>query len=311
MATLLASYGRLWAKGARLTRRDAYAGERRKRLPLPGYPFERTRHWLPAQQGGPIERAQPQAPAVAPVAAPVAVDTPRAAAVETDDVRHALTRIWTECLGHERITPTDDFFALGGDSLLAGRVLARIHERLNAELTLEAFFSAPTIDGLACAIHMQAEPAQPAERAAMTPDGRPAAGPRRAPMSFQQRRLWTLERLGMGGSVFHLPQCLHLHGDVDRAALHAALGGLVARHPVLRTSFHEGRTAAASSTCMPTRRSRCRSMRTPATRTTRTTRCARSSRSIATRCGRSRSISRGRRCSARGCSNSGRAARAC
>lgn len=240
MATLLASYGRLWAKGARLTRRDAYAGERRKRLPLPGYPFERTRHWLPAQQGGPIERAQPQAPAVAPVAAPVAVDTPRAAAVETDDVRHALTRIWTECLGHERITPTDDFFALGGDSLLAGRVLARIHERLNAELTLEAFFSAPTIDGLACAIHMQAEPAQPAERAAMTPDGRPAAGPRRAPMSFQQRRLWTLERLGMGGSVFHLPQCLHLHGDVDRAALHAALGGLVARHPVLRTSFHEG-----------------------------------------------------------------------
>ena len=59
-------------------------------------------------------------------------------------------------------------------------------------------------------------------------------------MSFQQRRLWTLERLGMGGSVFHLPQCLHLHGDVDRAALHAALGGLVARHPVLRTSFHEG-----------------------------------------------------------------------
>ncbi|OXI15956.1 hybrid non-ribosomal peptide synthetase/type I polyketide synthase [Burkholderia sp. AU15512] len=240
MATLLAGYGRLWAKGARLTRRDAYAGERRKRLPLPGYPFERTRHWLPAQQGGPIERAQPQAPAVAPVAAPVAVDTPRAAAVETDDVRHALTRIWTECLGHERITPTDDFFALGGDSLLAGRVLARIHERLNAELTLEAFFSAPTIDGLACAIRMQAAPAQPAERAATTPAGRPAAGPRRAPMSFQQRRLWTLERLGMGGSVFHLPQCLHLHGDVDRAALHAALDGLVARHPVLRTSFHEG-----------------------------------------------------------------------
>ncbi|RQT16294.1 non-ribosomal peptide synthetase/type I polyketide synthase [Burkholderia contaminans] len=240
MATLLAGYGRLWAKGARLTRRDAYAGERRKRLPLPGYPFERTRHWLPARQGGPIERTQPQAPAVAPVAAPVAVDTPRAAAVETDDVRHALTRIWTECLGHERITPTDDFFALGGDSLLAGRVLVRIHERLNAELTLEAFFSAPTIDGLACAIRMQAEPAQPAERAATTPDGLPAAGPRRAPMSFQQRRLWTLERLGMGGSVFHLPQCLHLHGDVDRAALHAALGGLVERHPVLRTSFHEG-----------------------------------------------------------------------
>ncbi|WP_175671503.1 non-ribosomal peptide synthetase/type I polyketide synthase [Burkholderia ambifaria] len=242
MATLLAGYGRLWAKGARLTRRDAYAGERRKRLPLPGYPFERTRHWLPAQQGGPVGRARPDAPApaVASVAAPAAVDIPPAAPAETDDVLHALTRIWTECLGHERIAPTDDFFELGGDSLLAGRVLTRIHERLNAELTLEAFFSAPTIGGLARAIRVLAEPAQPDVQAATTPDNLPAAGPRRAPMSFQQRRLWTLERLGMGGSVFHLPQCLHLHGDVDRAALHSALAGLVARHPVLRTSFHDG-----------------------------------------------------------------------
>ena len=91
---------------------------------------------------------------------------PRAAAVETDDVRHALTRIWTECLGHERITPTDDFFALGGDSLLAGRVLARIHERLNAELTLEAFFSAPTIDGWPARFTCRPNPRNP-------PSGRP------------------------------------------------------------------------------------------------------------------------------------------
>lgn len=240
MATLLASYGRLWAKGARLTQRDTYAGERRKRLPLPGYPFERTRHWLPARQH--IERVQPEAPSssIAAGAAVVAVDTPPAASVETDDVRHALTRIWTECLGHERITPTDDFFELGGDSLLAGRVLTRIHERLNAELTLEAFFGAPTIDALARAIRAQSEPTLPAVEGTTMPDGLPGAGPRRAPMSFQQRRLWTLERLGMGGSVFHLPQCLHLYGDLDRAALHAALAGLVVRHPVLRTSFHEG-----------------------------------------------------------------------
>ncbi|HHL4080948.1 amino acid adenylation domain-containing protein [Burkholderia sola] len=239
MVTLLAGYGRLWAKGARLTRRDAYAGERRKRLPLPGYPFERTRHWLPAQH---IARVQPEAlpPSIAAVAAPAAVDTAPAASAETDDVRHALTRIWTECLGHERIAPTDDFFELGGDSLLAGRVLTRIHERLKAELTLDAFFGAPTIDGLARAIRVQSEATPPAMQAATTPACLPGAGPRRAPMSFQQRRLWTLERLGMGGSVFHLPQCLHLHGELDRAALHAALEGLVARHPALRTSFHEG-----------------------------------------------------------------------
>ncbi|UVS84492.1 amino acid adenylation domain-containing protein [Burkholderia glumae] len=251
-AALAELHGRLWMAGARLARRDAYAGERRQRLPLPGYAFARTRHWLPAQSaaGDAGETAPPartdrvETVAATPAASGTALlaEAPGAA---SGSLGGTVTRIWTECFGYQQIAPNANFFELGGDSLLATRVLSRVHERTGREVSIAAFFNAPTIAGLVAALETPTPPVgdEPApERAAADAAApvadAPAALPRRATMSFQQRRLWTLEQLGFGGVVFHLPQCLHLRGPLDRAALQRALEALVARHPALRTSFH-------------------------------------------------------------------------
>lgn len=236
--SLIDSYGRLWSRGARLQCRHAYRDETRQRLPLPGYPFEQTRYWLPARALATVSSIVNAPEKTVVASAAVATEaTKTAKARPLSMVELTLTNIWKECLGYEQIAPTDDFFALGGDSLLAGRIITRIQERLQVDLPLITFFNHSTIAGLATVLN------QPA-RAAAAPDDVPSlpqAQPRRlAPLSFQQGRLWTLERLGMGGRVFHLPQCIHLRGQVDRRAIAAALAELVKRHPTLRTSFHVG-----------------------------------------------------------------------
>src|SRR5207302_8689474 len=62
---------------------------------------------------------------------------------------HRLAKIWAEVLGVARVGANDDFFALGGESLKATRVIARVLDLCGAELTHRCFFEAPILSALA------------------------------------------------------------------------------------------------------------------------------------------------------------------
>ncbi|TDI84955.1 MAG: AMP-dependent synthetase [Caldithrix sp.] len=64
-------------------------------------------------------------------------------------VENTLANIWTEVLGIERVGINDNFFALGGDSLLAAQIVSRIHTAFQIELQLKAIFKDPTLAGQA------------------------------------------------------------------------------------------------------------------------------------------------------------------
>jgi amino acid adenylation domain-containing protein len=59
------------------------------------------------------------------------------------------------------------------------------------------------------------------------------------PLSFAQERLWFLDRLQQGGTAYNHLEALRLSGSLDAAALERALGEIVRRHDVLRTTFRE------------------------------------------------------------------------
>jgi acyl transferase domain-containing protein len=144
---LLGALGRAWAAGAEVDWRAVHGGEARRRVPLPTYPFERKRFW--------IDRAQRPGFVLPLPAAAAAADEAEAAAGDPREgwsaTERAVGRIWETLIG---AAPGlhDDFFAEGGDSVMATQLVARIRAELGAEIAVRAVFDAPTVAALAAVV---------------------------------------------------------------------------------------------------------------------------------------------------------------
>ena len=138
LATVLTAAGQLWVAGARLHPGAFHPGEVRRRLHLPTYPFQRQRYWWTGQVPAPA--------APPPDTRPPAGTTPPASSSELEA---RLVEFWQEAFGVSAITPLDDFFALGGTSLLAIGILARVRETFPVEVSFADLFRTRTIRGLA------------------------------------------------------------------------------------------------------------------------------------------------------------------
>ncbi|WP_394849971.1 amino acid adenylation domain-containing protein [Pendulispora brunnea] len=147
------------------------------------------------------------------------------------ELESKLAAIWSEVLDVSRLGVTQDFFDLGGDSLLATRLVSRVRRELEVELPLRALFGAPTVAGLATVVEQA--------RGADAPiAGRFERVPReRARLSFPQERMWFLEQLYPGTATQNVPLVLRLEGLLPLAVLERALAELSARHESLRTTF--------------------------------------------------------------------------
>ncbi|MEW5926854.1 MAG: non-ribosomal peptide synthase/polyketide synthase [Gemmatimonadota bacterium] len=180
---------------------------------------------LPLTPGGKVDRRalpEPEAGA-AGEAEFVAPSTP---------VQEILAEIWAAVLDAGSVGAADDFFALGGHSLLGTQVVARVRDALGVELPLRALFEAPTLAGLAGRIEaLRSTGSEGAPPIARTPRGGPL------PASFAQRRLWFIDRLEPGSAAYNMPYALRLRGRFDPALLGRCLTEAARRHETLRTVF--------------------------------------------------------------------------
>jgi acyl carrier protein len=148
-----------------------------------------------------------------------------------------LAGLCSELLGVGRVNIQSSFFNLGGNSLSAMRLISRIQQSLHVELALRRVFEVASLRELASDIEACQRNSCAAPRIAA------AIRNHEMPASFAQQRLWFLDRLAPGTSLFNEFVAVRLRGDLDVAALAAALTELVKRHEVLRTVFRvrEGR----------------------------------------------------------------------
>jgi amino acid adenylation domain-containing protein len=144
-----------------------------------------------------------------------------------------LAGIWADVLRLDHVDVEDDFFALGGHSLLGTRLISRIRAAFGVELPLRALFEAPTVARLAGRVE-----------AAREQGARPAAPPlvpmprqRALPLSYAQQRLWLIDQLEPSSATYNIPLALRLDGALDAGALTRSLAEIVRRHEALRTNY--------------------------------------------------------------------------
>ena len=141
-----------------------------------------------------------------------------------------LAGIWAELLGVEP-GAEDSFLALGGSSITAMQMLARLRHQGGIVLSLRELLQARTLAELALAV----ERAPAAEDRGTSPLPAPAAGPQ--PASFAQERIWFFSQLHPQSALYNVPGAARLTGTLDIDALQRSLDRLVARHQALRTHF--------------------------------------------------------------------------
>ncbi|WP_349368673.1 amino acid adenylation domain-containing protein [Salinarimonas sp.] len=148
-----------------------------------------------------------------------------------DPLRRALAEIWTDLLGVASVGDDADFFDLGGHSLLAMRLATQVRARLGCEVPVRLIFEArrlaPYCDRL------RALKARAGSESLPPLHSRPEWASTRAPLSFGQDRLWTLQRLGAANEAYVVVVRLHWAGPIDIRVLTDAVHDLVRRHPVL------------------------------------------------------------------------------
>jgi amino acid adenylation domain-containing protein len=187
---------------------------------------------LPLTPNGKVDRRALPAPVLAVSAEAASTENGRA----LSSLEELLAGIWRDLLGVERVGAGDDFFALGGHSLVATRLASRLRSLFGVELPLAAIFEQPTLAGLAGRVATALGAPLPAAAPPIVALPRAAAGD---PLSFAQKRLWFLHRLDPESPAYNVPGALRLRGRLDPAALAAALAEIVRRHEALRTVFHE------------------------------------------------------------------------
>ena len=146
-----------------------------------------------------------------------------------NELEEKLALIWQEVLGIDRAGVKDNFFDLGGHSLKATQVLARIKREIGPEIPLRLIFEDPTIEGLCHAIETDA--------GTKLPEIEPLPKQKSYALSHAQKRLWFLDQMIPDSPAYNMPIPFIIKGPFYPEAICRALQNVVDRHETLRTTF--------------------------------------------------------------------------
>ncbi|WP_167376273.1 non-ribosomal peptide synthetase [Xenorhabdus vietnamensis] len=142
-----------------------------------------------------------------------------------NELETQLCAIWQEVLGLEKVGIEDNFFRIGGNSLMAIKLTAAIRRILTIEVSLTQLFELKTIAGLVAHIGQQAYMVIP------------HFGLDSYPLSFAQERMLFIEQFEQGTYAYHIPYLVQLNNDACLPLLETAINRLVERHSVMKMVY--------------------------------------------------------------------------
>lgn len=186
----------------------------------------------------------------------------RATVLPRTETESAIAKIWTEVFGIAELSVHESFFHLGGHSLMAAQVFARIRVRLGVQLPLREIYTHPTIAGLASLVDDARGPQSDTDRdtnlKAVDPvadhDSLAAFMHRKAASGLQktddssirnsqalspaEQRLWFVDQLEPNHPFYNLPLAAIVQGPLNTEYFWQSVQDCIARHETLRSTYH-------------------------------------------------------------------------
>jgi amino acid adenylation domain-containing protein len=182
---------------------------------------------LPLTPHGKIDYRNLPAPVENEIEETTGADLPRT------EIDRTLCAIWQSVMNLQRVGVNSNFFDIGGSSLLAIKVMARVRDIFHVDLPVRVLFESLTIANFAGAIEKEMNAGRVAPRSTI----KPVARDQGLPLSFAQQRLWFMDQLEPGSPLYNCPGAVRLSGHLNLDVLERSLSEIVRRHEILRTKF--------------------------------------------------------------------------
>ncbi|MCG8535827.1 MAG: amino acid adenylation domain-containing protein, partial [Pseudomonadales bacterium] len=140
--------------------------------------------------------------------------------------------IWEQVLQKQNIGVLDNLFEIGGNSLLATRIVSRVKKQFDVAVSVRDLFLAPTVSDFASVIGRSKQIGQ-------LPEIEVSDYSQPLPVSYAQQRLWFLHQLDANNTAYNMPGAFRVSGKLNEDAFEQAVGEIVARHGVLRSRIIE------------------------------------------------------------------------
>ncbi len=237
-----------------------YKDKELKRLNLPGYPFDRERCWLEIPAGRKKDsQEQDLMKLLERISEAVKLPDDLETEVSRLKIRSGeegsgkntvalkgraddsysetegyIARIWMDSLGYSELNIDDNYYELGGDSIIALQIVNRLNKEGILHASVKELLMYPTIESFAAAIDTKAID----KRDELFSDLKPSAVKKDYKASSAQKRIYALQQLDPDSIAYNMPTALLINGKPDIAKLERAFASLIERHDSLRTSFN-------------------------------------------------------------------------
>ncbi len=225
---------KVYMNGAEIQWNELYKDEKRWKVSLPPYPLERKRHWLsvPVVNWEGTEDNIKNATATAENT--VNVELKGRNDGDYSEIEKEIAASWGVLLGFDEINVRDNFYDLGGDSIIALKIINYINNKFEIRAEVADLLQYPTVKELAVSIE---EKYLKNKRSTVYTLMEKAQQADYYELSSSQKRIYVLNQIEKDDTSYNIPMVTIIEGPLDRNRFEAAFKMIIERHEILRTTF--------------------------------------------------------------------------
>ena len=232
---VISSLGNIYSIGINIDFQLIIKDLRPNKISLPTYPYEKQRYWIDFELNtssySQVHKASESKESIMVTDGKPLPDLIDTTDSEPGKISEILIDIWKSLTGLNQIGPDDNFFDLGGQSLLALQIMVRIKEEFKVNISLKSFYDNPTINKLSSLITTDKVPEEHVHEFTTVNSYK------NLPLSANQKAIWIYTQFNSSNPAYNIPYTYHFRGNIRTDIFQKSMEILFQRHPIMFSVF--------------------------------------------------------------------------